>query len=501
MRSAALAPTEALQETLFEELKGRLKPDDSSVPAPDGRSPTTRASAGRAAPPALPHGPRGRGGDDPARRRRARREGKAYFQIGGRRPFPRPSRCSPGAADEKGSEFYTDPRPRRRRRHHAGRCACPIPRAASSGRPTARPSSTCASTRTTGPRASSAIVVGTPASADDARLRGGRCRHVRLAVGDAVGALRRDLVHDHETSEARLVDLARARRPLPVSSRRARSASATRSSIIPRSTGRTASSFSPMPTAPRISRSSPPRSTTRAAGTGGTSRPHRLGRMILSIGVLRGLARAPRARGRAAAHRRARARDRRGARHRLRGGGLFARHGRRARVRDRHAALHLFLDDDARPRPTTTTWRRRTRVLRKRQEVPSGHDPSAYVTRRLLRPPQDGETVPISLLYRKSTRARRLGAAACSTATAPTASRCPPPSRPTPCRSSIAASSMPSPMSAAAPRRAGAGIARASSPTRRTASTTSSRPASISRPSASRRAGGSSPMAARPAAC
>jgi oligopeptidase B len=43
----------------------------------------------------------------------------------------------------------------------------------------------------------------------------------------------------------------------------------------------------------------------------------------------------------------------------------------------------------------------RTRVLRKRQEIPSGHDPAAYVTRRLLAPAPDGETVPVSLLYRK----------------------------------------------------------------------------------------------------
>jgi oligopeptidase B len=43
----------------------------------------------------------------------------------------------------------------------------------------------------------------------------------------------------------------------------------------------------------------------------------------------------------------------------------------------------------------------RKRLLRKRQEVPSGHDPSAYVTRRLYAPAADGETVPISILYRK----------------------------------------------------------------------------------------------------
>ncbi len=46
----------------------------------------------------------------------------------------------------------------------------------------------------------------------------------------------------------------------------------------------------------------------------------------------------------------------------------------------------------------------RARVLRKEQEIPSGHDPSLYVTRRILAPAADGETVPISLLYRKDTK-------------------------------------------------------------------------------------------------
>ncbi len=45
----------------------------------------------------------------------------------------------------------------------------------------------------------------------------------------------------------------------------------------------------------------------------------------------------------------------------------------------------------------------RKRVLRKEQEVPSGHDPSLYVTRRVMAPAPDGETIPISLLYRKET--------------------------------------------------------------------------------------------------
>jgi oligopeptidase B len=45
----------------------------------------------------------------------------------------------------------------------------------------------------------------------------------------------------------------------------------------------------------------------------------------------------------------------------------------------------------------------RTRRLRKTQEVPSGHDPADYVTRRLYAPTPDGETVPVSLLYHRDT--------------------------------------------------------------------------------------------------
>ncbi len=40
-------------------------------------------------------------------------------------------------------------------------------------------------------------------------------------------------------------------------------------------------------------------------------------------------------------------------------------------------------------------------VLRKEQRIPSGHDPAAYVVRRLEAPARDGESVPITLLYRK----------------------------------------------------------------------------------------------------
>lgn len=45
----------------------------------------------------------------------------------------------------------------------------------------------------------------------------------------------------------------------------------------------------------------------------------------------------------------------------------------------------------------------RERTLRKVQEVPSGHDPADYVTRRIQAPAPDGELVPVSILYRKGT--------------------------------------------------------------------------------------------------
>ena len=43
----------------------------------------------------------------------------------------------------------------------------------------------------------------------------------------------------------------------------------------------------------------------------------------------------------------------------------------------------------------------RERTLLKTQEVPSGHNPDDYVTRRVFAPAWDGESVPVTLLYRK----------------------------------------------------------------------------------------------------
>jgi oligopeptidase B len=44
---------------------------------------------------------------------------------------------------------------------------------------------------------------------------------------------------------------------------------------------------------------------------------------------------------------------------------------------------------------------KRTRTLRKRQEIPSGHNPADYVTTRIMARSHDGAEVPISLLHRR----------------------------------------------------------------------------------------------------
>jgi oligopeptidase B len=43
----------------------------------------------------------------------------------------------------------------------------------------------------------------------------------------------------------------------------------------------------------------------------------------------------------------------------------------------------------------------RQRRLRKRQEIPSGHNPADYVTTRIMAPAQDGALVPVSILHRR----------------------------------------------------------------------------------------------------
>ena len=100
---AMLASTEALQKTLFEEMKGRIKEDDSSLPQPDGPfdyyAPLRdrRAISDLRPPPARP----GRTSEEvlidaDALSTEARAKGKLVLQYRRRRTTAPIMRCSPG---------------------------------------------------------------------------------------------------------------------------------------------------------------------------------------------------------------------------------------------------------------------------------------------------------------------------------------------------------------------------------------------------------------------
>ena len=105
--AAVLAPTEALQRTLFEEMKARIKDDDSSVPAPDGPWAYYERFAPGAQHPLWCRRRR----DDPATEEvlldgEATAKGEAFFRVAEAQHSPDHRRFA-WAADLNGSEFYT----------------------------------------------------------------------------------------------------------------------------------------------------------------------------------------------------------------------------------------------------------------------------------------------------------------------------------------------------------------------------------------------------------
>ncbi|WP_421936334.1 S9 family peptidase [Phenylobacterium sp.] len=103
---AVLAETEALQAQMFAEMKGRIKEDDSSVPAPDGPFDYyVRYDLG-AEHPVHARRPRGASeGEEVLLDEEALSKGKAYFNVGGAHHSP-DHELYAWAADEQGSEYY-----------------------------------------------------------------------------------------------------------------------------------------------------------------------------------------------------------------------------------------------------------------------------------------------------------------------------------------------------------------------------------------------------------
>jgi oligopeptidase B len=105
--AAMLAETEGLQARLFEEMKGRIKEDDASVPSPDGPFEYyVRYELGAQHP---RHVRRPRGSEGPEELlldEEALSQGKAYFHVGAASHSPDHALYA-WAADEQGSEYYT----------------------------------------------------------------------------------------------------------------------------------------------------------------------------------------------------------------------------------------------------------------------------------------------------------------------------------------------------------------------------------------------------------
>ena len=102
---AVLAGTAALQQTLFDEMVGRLRPDDSTVPSPDGPWAYYRRYAPGAQHPVLARAPRGGGAEEILLDVDALAQPHAYFRLGGAE-HSRDHQRFAWAEDSQGSENY-----------------------------------------------------------------------------------------------------------------------------------------------------------------------------------------------------------------------------------------------------------------------------------------------------------------------------------------------------------------------------------------------------------
>ena len=390
----AMARTEALQEQLFSEFRGRIEEDDVSVPLPDGPHEYYRRYRCGGQHPIYCRRPRGGGeehtlldGDEEA-------EGLDYFRIGAFEHSP-DHRHAAYSLDRNGSEIYVL---RIRDLDSGVELPDTLPDAA-------------------GPVVWASDGVHLFYSVLDAHHRPVKVRLHRLGTDAAEDALvyeeadpgffvgvgstssRRFVVvdsHDHTTSEVRLIDAERPRGPARLVAGRERDVEyhvdhhRDRLLILTNAAGAEDFKIVEAPLA------HPQRQHWKDLVS------HRPGRLILDLAVYRDHAVRM---------------EREDALPRIvisnfDGGGEHT-------IAIEEEAYHLSLlhgyEFDTRtihyssstPAAPARTWRYemrgRERALVKEQQVPSGHDPAAYVTRRLFADSHDGARVPITVLHRRET--------------------------------------------------------------------------------------------------
>jgi oligopeptidase B len=396
---AALAHTETLQQTLFAEMKGRIKEDDSTVPSPDGPfAYFVRYREGGQHPIACRQ-PRDGGADEVLLDGDALAAGKPFFQLGAMSHSP-DHKLFAWSADEKGSEYFAL---RVRDLASGGDLSDLVPDVSGSPVWTADASAFYYVRLDANHRPSRVYRHRLGASAvEDALVYEEPDASFFVALGRTQSGRYADIsIHDHETSESRLIDLAIAdAQPMLVAARETsvqyeveHHPSWNGEVLVLRTNADGAEDFK-IAIAP-------------LARTGREHWrdlvPHRRGIFLLNVTVFADwLVRLEREDGLPR---------------------IVVRHlqsGQEHAIDFPEEAYSLgaesgyeFATDRLRFHYSSMTtpnevWdyalTARTRSLRKRQEVPSGHDPSAYVTRRLQAKTADGETVPISILHRRDVK-------------------------------------------------------------------------------------------------
>jgi len=391
-----LADTKALQEKLFAEMKGRIKEDDSSVPSPDGPwEYGTRYLTG-AQYPRFTRRPRG-GTDDSETvllDGNLEAEGKPYWQLGGAAHSP--NHCTLAyAVDDKGSEFYM----LRFRDLATGKDLADVIPDTAGGCIWAEDSRTLFYVRLDENHRPLHVyrhVLGTPVE-DDVLIYEEADKGFYVGLGETQSG-RYILVdaHDHQTSEVRFIDARDPTGPMQlVSPRRFGHEYAVDhhgDDLIILTNSGDAEDFR-IVTAPIAT---PQEAYWREL------LPHKPGRLILDFTAFKDhLSRLERENGlpRIVIRRFA---D--GAEHAIAFDEEAYSLGMSSGYEYDTTALRFSYSSMTTPAQVFDyDMETRVRILRKTQEVPSGHNAADYVTRRIEAPAADGEMVPISVLYHKST--------------------------------------------------------------------------------------------------
>ena len=391
---AQMAGTAALRETLFAEMKGRIKEDDSSVPSPDGPWAYAVRFIEGGQYPLLVREPRDGGPETVMIDGNALAEGKAYFRLGGASHAPDHDKLA-WAFDDKGSEYYTL---KFRDLGTGSDLADEVPDTGGGGVWSADGQQVLYIRLDENHRPSKLFrhVLGSNhvddplvyEEADSGFFMGvGKTQSDRYIVIDC---------HDHETSEVRLLPTDNpAAEPILVSQREPKveySVDEGNGTLYILTNQNGAKDFK-IVTAP--------------ADDPGPENwvdliPHEPGRLILSHTVYsKHLVRLERKDGlpRIVVRRlsdgeeHAIAFDEEAYSLGLVGGYEF----------DTSVIRFTYSSMTTPQRTFDYDMESRERTLRKEQEVPSGHNPDDYVTRRVMAPAADGESVPVSLLYHKDT--------------------------------------------------------------------------------------------------